>query len=136
MDFALFIPIVFFICVTLAIKIIVDSRLRRRMAETHASEELIKAMLMADERSRQTKAEPAPDRYGRPSRARHEKSSPSDGRRRKGRRPDRSRCRAPGSAGTDITFGYAKAAPPRASETNGRISRVGATRDALFRCNS
>ena len=56
MDFALFIPIVFFICVTLAIKIIVDSRLRRRMAETHASEELIKAMLMADERSRQMSA--------------------------------------------------------------------------------
>ena len=56
MDFGNFIPIVLFICVTLAIKFIVDARVRRRMAETHASEDLIKAMLMADEHSRQMSA--------------------------------------------------------------------------------
>lgn len=56
MDFAMFIPIVLFVCIVLAIKIIVEARLRRRLAETHASEELIKAMLMADERSRQLSA--------------------------------------------------------------------------------
>jgi len=56
MDFALLIPIVLFICITLSIKYIVDARLRRRLAETHATEDLVKAMLVADERSRQMSA--------------------------------------------------------------------------------
>lgn len=46
------VPIVLFICITLSIKFIVDSRLRRRLAETNASEDLIKAMLVADEETR------------------------------------------------------------------------------------
>ena len=50
------IPIVMFVCIVVAIKIIVDSRLRRRLAETNASEELIKSMLQADEVSRRLEA--------------------------------------------------------------------------------
>ncbi len=37
MDFALLVPISFFIAVVMAIKFIVDARMRRRMAETNAS---------------------------------------------------------------------------------------------------
>lgn len=50
------IPITLFICITLAIKIVVESRLRRRLAETHASEDLVRAMLVADEQSRRLSA--------------------------------------------------------------------------------
>ena len=50
------IPITLFICITMAIKFIVDSRLRRRFAETNASEELIKGMLRADEQSQRLSA--------------------------------------------------------------------------------
>ncbi|MDX2300674.1 MAG: hypothetical protein NW204_13195 [Xanthomonadaceae bacterium] len=56
MDFALLIPITAFICTVAIIKIVVDSRLRRRLAETHASEDLIRAMLTADEHSRSLSA--------------------------------------------------------------------------------
>ena len=56
MDFALLVPIAMIIAVVMAIKIIVDSRLRRRMAETNASEDLIKSMLQADELSRRLSA--------------------------------------------------------------------------------
>ena len=56
MDFALFVPIAFFIAVVMAIKVIVDSRIRRRLAETNASEELIKSMLLADEQQRRLSA--------------------------------------------------------------------------------
>jgi hypothetical protein len=56
MDFALLIPISAFICIVMAIKIIVENRLRRRLAETNASEDLIKSMLVADEQSRRLSA--------------------------------------------------------------------------------
>lgn len=56
MDFALFIPIAMVIAVVMSIKIIVETRLRRRLAETNASEELIKSMLQADEQSRRLSA--------------------------------------------------------------------------------
>ena len=56
MDFAVLIPITLFISVVMAIKVIVDSRLRRRLAETNASEDLIKSMLVADEQSRRLSA--------------------------------------------------------------------------------
>jgi hypothetical protein len=46
------IPITLFVCITLSIKYVVDSRLRRRLAETHASEDLVRAMLLADEHAR------------------------------------------------------------------------------------
>jgi hypothetical protein len=52
MDFAYLIPITLFVCIVMAIKVVVDSRLRRRLAETNASEEMIKSMLVADEQSR------------------------------------------------------------------------------------
>ena len=51
-NFEFLIPIVLFFCITMSIKFIVDGRFRRRLAETHASEELVKAMLAADERTR------------------------------------------------------------------------------------
>ena len=56
MDFAYFIPISLFVCIVVAIKVIVDSRLRRRLAETNASDELIKSMLAADEQTRRLSA--------------------------------------------------------------------------------
>ena len=56
MDFALLVPISMVIAVVMAIKIIVDSRLRRRLAETNASEDLIKSMLVADEQARRLSA--------------------------------------------------------------------------------
>lgn len=56
MDFALLIPITFFIAIVYAIKIVVDSRLRRRMAETNASEDLIKSMLEADAQNQRMSA--------------------------------------------------------------------------------
>jgi hypothetical protein len=56
MDLALFIPIAIVIGIVMAIKIIVENRLRRRLAETNASEDLIKSMLVADEQSRRLSA--------------------------------------------------------------------------------
>jgi hypothetical protein len=56
MDFALLVPITAFLSTVAIIKIVVDSRLRRRLAETHASEDLIRAMLTADEQSRSLSA--------------------------------------------------------------------------------
>jgi len=52
MDFAIFIPITLFICIVAAIKVIVDGRMRRRLVETNGSEDLVKAMLLADEQNR------------------------------------------------------------------------------------
>jgi hypothetical protein len=56
MDFEILIPITLFVAIVMAIKIIVDSRLRRRLAETNASEELVRSMLQADEASRRLSA--------------------------------------------------------------------------------
>ena len=56
MDFALLIPIVLFVCIVMAIKVVVDSRLRRRLAETNPSEELMKQMMAADEVARRLSA--------------------------------------------------------------------------------
>jgi len=50
-DMELLVPITLFVSIVAIIKIVVDSRLRRRLAETHASEDLIRAMLQADEQS-------------------------------------------------------------------------------------
>lgn len=51
-DFEFLIPIALFFCIAISIKFIVDGRFRRRLAETHASEDLVKAMLAADEVAR------------------------------------------------------------------------------------
>ena len=56
MDFTILIPITLFLCVVAAIKIVAETRLRRRLAETHASEELVKGMLEADEQARRLSA--------------------------------------------------------------------------------
>jgi hypothetical protein len=56
MDFALLVPIAAFICTVWAIKIVFESRLRRRLAETNASEDLIRSMLTADEQGRRLSA--------------------------------------------------------------------------------
>jgi hypothetical protein len=50
------IPITLFVCVTMAIKIVMDARLRSRFAETNVSDELIKNMLRADEQARRLSA--------------------------------------------------------------------------------
>lgn len=52
MDVAIFVPISLFVCIVFAIKFVVDGRMRRRLAETNASEDLVKAMLLADEQNR------------------------------------------------------------------------------------
>ena len=56
MDFALLVPITAFICVVMAIKVIVEARLRSRLAENNASEDLVKSMLVADEQARRLSA--------------------------------------------------------------------------------
>lgn len=50
------IPIVLFLSIAASIKFIVDARVRRRIAESNPSEELIKAMLQAEEHARRTNA--------------------------------------------------------------------------------
>jgi hypothetical protein len=52
MEFAIFIPIAFFIAVVWIVKLVTDARLRRRLSETHASEDLVKAMFESDEINR------------------------------------------------------------------------------------
>lgn len=53
---ATLIPIVGFVCLVAIIKIVTDSRLRRRLAETHATEDMVRTMLAADERHRHESA--------------------------------------------------------------------------------
>jgi hypothetical protein len=56
MDFTILIPITLFICIVVAIKVIVDAKVRKRIAETNPSEDLVKTMLIADEQSRRLSA--------------------------------------------------------------------------------
>ena len=56
MDFAYLIPITLVVCIVVAIKVVVDARVRRRIAETNPSEEAMKAMIAADEVSRKLSA--------------------------------------------------------------------------------
>ncbi len=56
MDLTELIPMVLFVCIVMAIKIVVEARLRKKMVEGHATEELIKSMLVADEQSRRLSA--------------------------------------------------------------------------------
>jgi hypothetical protein len=55
-NFEVLIPIVLFVCVVMAIKIVVEARLRKRMVESHVSEDLVKSMLLADEQTRRLSA--------------------------------------------------------------------------------
>ena len=56
MDFAYLIPITLFVCIVLAIKVVVDARWRKRLVETNPSEELMKSVMAADEVSRRLSA--------------------------------------------------------------------------------
>ena len=56
MNFGDLIPMVLFVCIVMAIKVVVEARLRKGMVENHASEELVKSMLVADEQARRLSA--------------------------------------------------------------------------------
>ena len=56
MDFGMFVPIAAFVSIVMGIKIVMETRLRRRLAETNASEDLVKSMLVADEQARRLSA--------------------------------------------------------------------------------
>lgn len=46
------IPMVLFVCILAAIKIVVESKLRKQMMENHVSAEQVQSMLAADEQAR------------------------------------------------------------------------------------
>ncbi len=46
------VPVVLFVCVVASIKIVMDGLVRRRIAQSGASEDLVRALLAADERNR------------------------------------------------------------------------------------
>ena len=48
-DFGYLIPIVLFLCITYAIKAVVDARVRRRMVDANGSQDLVRSMLEGDE---------------------------------------------------------------------------------------
>jgi len=56
MDLTVFIPITLFVSIVWIVKLVTDSRLRRRLSETHASEDLVKAMFQSDEINRRHSA--------------------------------------------------------------------------------
>jgi len=56
MDFAYLIPISLFVCIVVAIKVVVDARWRKRLVETNPSEELMKSIMAGEEVSRRLSA--------------------------------------------------------------------------------
>ncbi len=50
------IPIALFASIALIVKFVVDARVRRRLAETHANDELVRSMLLADEQTSRASA--------------------------------------------------------------------------------
>ncbi len=56
MGLEVFIPISLFVCITLSIKFLMDGFTKRRLAQAHASEELVRTMLAADEKNNQLSA--------------------------------------------------------------------------------
>jgi hypothetical protein len=56
MDFEIFIPIALFASIAYIVKAVVDSRVRRRLVETSATEALAQSLMESDERSRQMSA--------------------------------------------------------------------------------
>jgi len=52
MDVDSIIPIVLFLCITYAIKMIVDARMRSRLVGSGASDELLRSLLEGEERQR------------------------------------------------------------------------------------
>ncbi len=53
---AILIPFFFALCIVVVIRIVVEARLRRRLAETHANEELVRSLVRADETMRRDSA--------------------------------------------------------------------------------
>ena len=49
MNFEILIPISLFVCITYAIKVVVDARVRRQMVTVGGSEELVRSVLQGDE---------------------------------------------------------------------------------------
>ncbi|UGB38820.1 hypothetical protein [Frateuria soli] len=49
MNFDILIPITLFVCITYAIKAVVDARVRRQMVTVGGSEELVRSVLQGDE---------------------------------------------------------------------------------------
>lgn len=49
MNFELLIPITLFICITYAIKAVVDARVRRQMVDSNGSQDLVRSMLEGEE---------------------------------------------------------------------------------------
>ncbi|TAM99066.1 MAG: hypothetical protein EPN40_05775 [Rhodanobacteraceae bacterium] len=52
MDFGILIPIVLFICITYAIKIVVDARVRSRIIDTGGPQELVNSIMRDEEQRR------------------------------------------------------------------------------------
>ncbi|MGH8147664.1 MAG: DUF6249 domain-containing protein [Rhodanobacteraceae bacterium] len=52
MDFDILIPIVLFICITYAIKIVVDARVRSRIIDAGGSDDLVKSIMRDEEQRR------------------------------------------------------------------------------------
>ncbi len=52
MDFALLIPITFFICITYAIKAVMDARVRKQLVSSNGSPELLQSIMASDETNR------------------------------------------------------------------------------------
>jgi hypothetical protein len=52
MNFEILIPIALFICITYAIKVVVDARVRSRMIDAGGSEQLVNAVLRDEEQRR------------------------------------------------------------------------------------
>ena len=52
MQFEILIPIVLFLCITYAIKVVVDARVRRRFIESNGSDDIVRAMLVGEEQQR------------------------------------------------------------------------------------
>ncbi|MDI1252658.1 DUF6249 domain-containing protein [Thermomonas sp.] len=52
MNFELLIPITFFICITYAIKVVMDSRVRKQLVSSNGSPELVQSIMANDETNR------------------------------------------------------------------------------------
>lgn len=52
MDFAILIPITLFICITYAIKAVMDARVRKQLVSSNGSPELVQSIMANDETNR------------------------------------------------------------------------------------
>ncbi len=52
MDIAIFVPIALFICITYAIKAVVDARVRKQLVSSNGSAELVQSIMASDETNR------------------------------------------------------------------------------------